>query len=393
MKYSIYTFCATVVCSVSFFAPAWAHKASDAYLSLSPLTANTATNQAADRPGAMRLQLSLAVKDLDAAIDTLDADANRSLTWGEVKAATPDIVAFVNRGVALRCARANIPLDWQFSSLEQRSDGAYVRLSSTLACDARSALAIDYQLFKDVDTTHRLVISGQMDGQPIAAVLAPAGRPQLSLRSHASATAPTAASTDERPLPQTGLATLAHFFPEGVHHIVTGYDHLAFLLTLLLPIILSARSGFITLLRTVTGFTIGHSATLAVASLGWISASPNWVEPAIALTIGVSAVLNLYPVKWVRGDVLALCFGLVHGLGFSGVMLEAGVTGSLLFWGLAGFNLGVEAGQLMMVLLWCAAHWVLVSWVRWSHYNAVVVRGGSYALVVMAVYWMVERLT
>ena len=335
------------------------------------------------------MQLSLAVKDLDVAIDTLDADGDRSLTWGEVKAGTPSILAFINQGVSLSCANSSLSTDWQFASLEQRSDGAYVRLAAPLACDAKSVLAIDYQLFKGVDATHRLVVSGQLGGQPIAAVLAPAGRSRLTLRSTDSA-APVAQG--DRQMPQTGPATLAHFFPEGIHHILTGYDHLAFLLTLLLPIILVARSGFITLLRTVTGFTIGHSVTLALASLGWISASPAWVEPAIAFTIGASALLNLYPVRRVRGDLLALCFGLVHGLGFSGVMLEAGVTGSLLFWGLAGFNLGVETGQLLMVLLWCGVHWVLVSWLRWPHYNAVVVRGGSCALVAMAVYWMVERL-
>ena len=374
------------ICSACLLGPAWAHKASDAYLSLNSVASSTASDGAND----LHLRLSLAAKDLDAAIDTLDADANRSLTWGEVKAATPDIVDFVNKGMALRCADAVLPVDWQFSSLEQRSDGAYVRLATTLACNAKSALAVDYQLFKNIDSTHRLVVSGQIDGHAVAAVLAPAGRSKLALRGNASA---ATAGKHVRQLPQSGPATLAHFFPEGIHHIVTGYDHLAFLLTLLLPIILSARSGFITLLRTVTGFTIGHSVTLAMASLGWFSASPAWVEPAIAFTIGASALLNLYPVRWVRGDVLALCFGLVHGLGFSGVMLEAGVTGSLLFWGLAGFNLGVETGQLLMVLLWCAVHWVLVSWVRWSHYNAVVVRGGSYALILMAVYWMVERLS
>ena len=389
MKKTLLKTCALIACSVCMLTPVWAHKASDAYLVLSQdvTTATAATDTAAT---ALRLQLSLAVKDLDAAIDTLDADTDRSLTWGELKTGTPSILAFINQGLALRCANINTSATWQFASLEQRSDGAYVRLATTLACPTSSLLAIDYLLFKGIDATHRLVVSGQLDGQAIAAVLAPEGRANLTLREPRGAGSD--ATQSGRQLAQTGPATLAHFFPEGIHHILTGYDHLAFLLTLLLPIMLMARSGFITLLRTVTGFTVGHSVTLAMASLGWISASPAWVEPAIALTIGASALLNVYPVRWVRGDVLALCFGLVHGLGFSGVMLEAGVTGSLLFWGLAGFNLGVEVGQLLMVLVWCSVHWVLVSWLRWPHYHAVVVRGGSFALIAMAVYWVVERL-
>ena len=114
------------------------------------------------------------------------------------------------------------------------------------------------------------------------------------------------------------------------------------------------------------------------------------MEPAIAITIGISALLNLYPVRWVRGDVLALGFGLIHGLGFSSIMREAGVGGPLLPWALAGFNIGVEAGQLVGVALWSVLHLLLV---RWALYDRIVVRGGSWALLALAAYWTVERLT
>ena len=144
------------------------------------------------------------------------------------------------------------------------------------------------------------------------------------------------------------------------------------------------------MLLTVTGFTVGHSVTLAVATLGGISASPAWVEPLIALTIAASALLNLYPVRWIRGDVLALVFGLIHGLAFSSVMIEAGISGSLLLWGLAGFNLGVEAGQLVAVAAWCVLHRILLPW---RYYQPVVVRGGSWALLVVALYWTVQRIS
>jgi hypothetical protein len=133
---------------------------------------------------------------------------------------------------------------------------------------------------------------------------------------------------------------------------------------------------------------VGHSVTLALAGLGWITVSGNWVEPAIAVSIGISALLNLYPVRGLRGHWLALGFGLVHGLGFSGVLAEAGISGGMLMWALAGFNLGVEAGQLMVVALWCGVSLVLS---RWKGYRAVVVRGGSAALVVLSVYWTLQR--
>ena len=376
---------------------AWAHKASDAYLVLGPSPAGAAAAGAASQD--LTLQLSFALKDLDAALETLDADNDRRLTWAEVQAATPAVVRWVQGGFGLRCGGEALAPVWAFDSLEQRSDGNYLRLKAPVRCAAASALTLDYGLMKDIDPTHRLLVGGSLGGQPIAVVLAPGGRASADLRRAGS----TAVQAEGEA--QSGLQTFANFFFEGVHHIVTGYDHLAFLLALLLPISLRrrrepqllaagadsspTRPGFNALLLTITGFTVGHSVTLAMASLGLISAPPEWVEPAIAITIGLSALLNLYPVRWIRGDVLALCFGLIHGLGFSGVMIEAGVTGSLLLWALAGFNVGVEAGQLACVLLWCAAHLALV---RWSRYEQVVVRGGSTALLLLALYWTVERV-
>ena len=385
-----------------FFGQAHAHKASDAYLVL-----GEASSPQAAVPGTLRMQLSLALKDVDAALDSLDADNDRRLTWGEIRRATPDIVRWVSGEISLRCAGRPSNIAWAFETLEQRSDGAYIRLGAPLDCPSPASLALDYRLLKDIDPTHRLLLSGTLGGKPFATVLAPLGRPVIELRQAGSPVAAAAgqsgAAQAARQLPQSGFATLVQFFDEGVHHILTGYDHLAFLLALLLPVVLFPRllamphvstagrrsAGFSRLLLTVTGFTVGHSVTLAVATLGGISASPVWVEPLIALTIAASALLNLYPVRWIRGDVLALMFGLIHGLAFSSVMLEAGISGSLLLWGLAGFNLGVEAGQLVAVAAWCLLHRILLPW---RYYQPVVVRGTSWALLVLALYWTVQRI-
>ena len=358
--------------------PVQAHKASDAYFVISPSTIAASATQ---------VQLSLALKDLDAAIASLDANDDRSLNWGEIRQALPDIQRWVSAGAQLGCGPTAMVNAWNFEALETRSDGAYVRLGMAFDCPAPRAITLHYRLLRDLDSTHRVLIGGSLDGQAIARVLAPQNNTQLVLRS---------ANADA-----SGVGTLAHFFPEGMHHILTGYDHLAFLLALLLPLRLfgralhagvgatQQRSGLAALMLTITGFTLGHSCTLALATFGFLAASPAWVEPAIALTIAASAALNLYPVRFLRSDVLALVFGLVHGLGFSGVMVEAGISGGLLVWGLAGFNLGVEAGQLVFVALWCALHYALQNW---KHYQSVVVRGGSSALIVLALYWVLQRL-
>jgi len=204
-----------------------------------------------------------------------------------------------------------------------------------------------------------------------------------------------------------------------VHHILSGYDHLAFLLALLLPISLArpqprhrdlllhtesgttpiaetldsgARdrfAGIKALLLTVTCFTVGHSITLALAGLGWVTVSGNWVEPAIAISIGISALLNLFPVQGLRSSWLALGFGLVHGLGFSGVLVEAGVAGASLLWALAGFNLGSKWANWWWSPCGARSRW---HWARRAWYRSVVVRGGSFALLVLSLYWTVQRL-
>jgi hypothetical protein len=378
------------------------------------------------------VQISLAVKDLDAVLPTLDANDDRQVTWGETRTALPLITQSVADATTWRCGPSPITPTWAFESLEQRSDGAYVRLGTKLSCaaapehengTAKGDLTLQYHFLRDQDPTHRLLVAGQIGTQAIAAVLAPSGT-HNSLNLAAAplmATSPgdsTAATSHLKNQTHAnlfthGLSALARFFPEGLHHIATGYDHLAFLLALLLPIRLrrsvktatallplsshhfsnSSHSGLRALLLTVTAFTLGHSITLALATLGFIG-SPAWVEPAIAITIAISALLNLRPASWphpawLHPSTWALGFGLIHGLGFSNVMREAGVANTVLPWALGGFNLGVEAGQLAGVAVWCVFHSVAV---RWKHYERVVVKGGSVALLLLAMIWVWQRV-
>jgi hypothetical protein len=370
---------------------AWAHKASDAYLEFiesAPVSGILPVDKAAEKQSAIKF--SIALRDLDAALDSLDTNNDRSLVWGEIRQNLPIIQSWVADGMRIDCNRRSLDLVWLFESLEERSDGVYARLATSFSCPNASAISVDYQLMKTLDSTHRLLIGGTLQGQPLASVLSPQIKHSLIIRE--------GSNNDAESTAQSGLSAFAQFFPVGVHHIVTGYDHLAFLLSLLLPIVLlrhykaahdsrPTRPGLVALLRTVTAFTLGHSITLVLATFGWIG-SPAWVEPAIAVSIGISAWLNLYPVRWVRSDAIALGFGLIHGLGFSSAIREANVSASLLPWALAGFNLGVEAGQLVGIILWCGLQLVLA---RSQWYERVVVRGGSWALLLLAGFWTLQR--
>lgn len=137
------------------------------------------------------------------------------------------------------------------------------------------------------------------------------------------------------------------FFPLGIEHILTGYDHLLFLLALMLR-----GGGLWSLLKIITAFTIAHSITLALAALDVVVLPSALVESVIALSIAYVALENLLPRYAVsRRWAVSFLFGLVHGFGFSSVLREIGLPKENLLLSLLNFNLGVEAGQLTVVLL------------------------------------------
>src|SRR5579859_324037 len=137
------------------------------------------------------------------------------------------------------------------------------------------------------------------------------------------------------------------FFPLGVEHILTGYDHLLFLLALMLR-----GGGLWSLLKIITAFTIAHSITLALAALDVIVLPGTLVESVIALSIAYVALENLLPrYAASRRWAVSFLFGLVHGFGFSSVLREIGLPKENLLLSLLNFNLGVEVGQLTVVLL------------------------------------------
>ena len=180
-------------------------------------------------------------------------------------------------------------------------------------------------------------------------------------------------------------AVLETFVPAGAHHIWIGPDHLLFLLGLLL-----FGGSWRRLLGIVTAFTVGHSITLSLAVLN-VVVLPSWlVEPAIALTIVVVGVANL-----LRGEgrdirtALAGIFGLIHGFGFATVLQEFGLPRGALGWSLFGFNLGVELGQLAVVLPLA----LVLGWLWRTHPKLArpVATAGSIVVIAGGGFWFVQR--
>jgi hydrogenase/urease accessory protein HupE len=185
---------------------------------------------------------------------------------------------------------------------------------------------------------------------------------------------------------QGARAVVRKFLPAGIHHILIGPDHLLFLIGLLL------LGGTLTrLLLIVTGFTLAHSITLSLAALGLVSPPASIIEPAIALSIISVGVDNLL-VRSGR-DVrpwIAFAFGLVHGFGFANVLREMELPSRALGWSLFSFNVGVEIGQLLVVVLAATA---LQALRRWSPgVSRRVALAGSVAVIIAGGFWFVERV-
>ncbi len=182
------------------------------------------------------------------------------------------------------------------------------------------------------------------------------------------------------------FAVIGKFVPEGVHHILIGPDHLLFLVGLLL-----LGGTMRQLILVVTSFTVAHSITLSLAALSILNPPARIIEPAIALSIVYVGADNLLS----RGgrDVrpwIALAFGLIHGFGFANVLNEMGLPQRALAWSLFSFNLGVEVGQLAVVILVASALAALRSRSEWA--GRQVAFAGSIAVIAAGMFWFVERL-
>lgn len=188
--------------------------------------------------------------------------------------------------------------------------------------------------------------------------------------------------------------TAAGFVVEGARHLVTGYDHMLFLLSLILGAgLLVRREGLRPAVRdvawVVTAFTLGHSLSLVAAALGWVALPTGPVEIAIAASIVLVALANVArPQARVASPWLAAAFGLVHGFGFSSVLGELGLPAVHRVLALLSFNVGIELAQLAFVV---AVLLPLSALSRFAGYRRYVLQAGSLAIATFGGVWLVER--
>ncbi len=350
------------------------------------------------RDGAvLRVHWEIALRDL-ALVVALDGDGDNRLTWGEVRTRHEQITRHALERLSLRRDGLPCPAGPVEHALTRHRDGTYASLSFVAACVRDSGtLQITYRLFADVDADHRALLR-VVDGTQVRSALLTPGDVERVFSLDAA---------------QSAEGTLAVAFfdyvAEGIHHILVGFDHLAFLLALLLAALWptaarepAARSGADRagdravapigiggLLAVVTAFTVAHSITLGLAVLQVVTPPPRWVESAIAASVIVAALNNVWPVLGKRLWLAAFVFGLVHGFGFASVLDTGGHHGVALAIALAGFNLGVEIGQAAILLVVLP---LLHAAARRGWFRPSLVQAASIALAVLGAVWLGERL-
>jgi hypothetical protein len=356
---------------------ALAHKPSDSYLTLRI------------EETAVHGQWDIALRDLEFAIG-LDADGNGEITWGELKARRSETEAYALARLKISAdgkSCALVPADFL---VDDHSDGAYAVLRFGADCgavggrpaNAPASLEIAYSLFFDLDPTHRGLLRFESGGGAQTGVLSPE-RPRLSFRAGES----------------SRLAQFFDYLREGVWHIWIGFDHILFLLSLLLPSVLILRKNewqaaehfrepFWDVLKVVTSFTVAHSITLSLAALSVVSLPSRLVESTIALSVVLAALNNLKPLVAERRWAVAFAFGLIHGFGFASVLADLGLPQGALLLALVGFNLGVEVGQLAIVGTFLPLAFLLR---RSGFYRRLIFTGGSAAIALVASVWLAER--
>ncbi|HRD49812.1 MAG TPA: HupE/UreJ family protein [Candidatus Contendobacter sp.] len=348
---------------------AFAHKPSDSYLILTP------------RDSGWDARWDIALRDLEYALG-LDSDGDGAITWGELRAHETAVTNYALEHLTLRTGDNDCATRPGVMQVVSHSDGAYAVLTFALDCPAVGPQTLNYRLFFNLDPSHRGLLRVNAPGGVETIVLSPE---QSQHRLNAA--------------PANSWRQFASYWGEGVWHIGLGFDHLLFLLALLLPAVLwrdqgcwrpvaALRPALLDTAAIVTAFTLAHALTLTLAVLGIVNLPSRLVESVIALTVVLAALNNLFPVVTARRWALAFGLGLIHGFGFASALRDLGLPTDALALALVGFNLGVETGQMIIAAILLPLAFALrQTWL----YRRLALPAGSAAVVLLALVWCLER--
>ena len=367
--------------------PALAHQTGNSYLVL------TESN------GRLQIELDFIVRDLgnllqpskpsDAPLPSPVPPA-ATPTPEQLQAMQPAITQVIQESLGVQLNEEAQPLEFVSQSVVLRNDGLYVRqrfTSPSIAPEIKFVV-VRYSFFNQNDKLGRAFFKLQLGKEEISSVF------------------DSSTQTQRFALGDTKRwSTIGLFTHEGAWHIWGGPDHLLFLLTLLLPgLMLLHRATGATdtdtdnngtktaawfALKVITAFTLAHSITLLASVLDVISLPSRWIESAIALSIMISAALNLQTrIQWSQWK-LAFIFGLIHGMGFANGLRELGLSQTYFIETVLAFNVGVELGQIAAVV---AVGIPIILLAKQARTKQLVMTYGSWGVLLISGIWLVQRL-
>ena len=327
-------------------------------------------------------QWDIALRDLDYAIG-LDENGNSEITWQEVLNKQNEIRAYAFSRLGIKNAQQTCPVQAQHLLIDDHTDGAYAVIQFHSLCNKKiETLNLEYHLFSDIDPSHRGLLNLSVNNTTKTSVLGPENAHQSFVLNNTS-----------------NFSEFKRYVVEGIWHIWKGFDHILFLISLLLPAVLVRKnnqwqaseypnSALKDVLKVVTAFTVAHSITLSLATLQIVSLPSRFIESAIAASVIIAALNNLMPYLLKSRWKAAFAFGLIHGFGFAAVLTDLGLHGLTLILALLGFNLGVEFGQIAIL-----SGYLLIAYnlrKTWC-YQYVMFYGGSIITIAIASTWLMER--
>lgn len=336
-----------------------------------------------------RVEINL--EDLNRAIGT-DFREDLTVTEDEVAARIDEIEAYLYERIAFE-------IGGQAISLERKGFGLYESVQRQFV-SCRFDMAYDGGIPDAITVTHSVMFETDPEHRGYLVIEHYFGQGTFNNEGNVSLVFKPDAETQVLDL--TGASWWKGFraiIDEGIHHILIGHDHILFVIVLLLTSVLrreeklwEPRERFAgalkEVLKIVTVFTVAHSITLSIAALGLVTIPAAFIESVIALSIAVAAFDVIFPIFHRRLVLIVGLFGLFHGFGFANVLEPLKVEGSDLAYSLFGFNVGVEIGQVMIVLL----AFPMLFMMRLSRlYTRFSVYAGAALSMFVALYWFTER--
>jgi len=363
------------------FSAGYAHQTGNSYLNIRQVD------------GRLAVDLDFYVRDLGNLLQKPGKESAPPPTADQLKSLQEPITEAIQKSLKLEIDEHLMPLEFTAQSVAVHNDGLYVRqqfVGPAIEPKARFVV-VRYEFFTQNDRLGRAFLRLALNGDEISSVI-----------DQSNAIQRFALGETKR------ISTIFLFAKEGAKHIWGGFDHLLFLLTLLLPGIMlwkkrtdralsddaepearvNRKAEFFAL-KVITAFTIAHSITLALATFNLVSFPEKLIECLIAISIMSSAMMNLQKKYQFNHWQLAFVFGLIHGLGFANGLKDLGLASSYFLETLIAFNVGVEFGQLSTVL---AVALPVLMLVRSEEAKRRIMIWGSLAVLAISTLWFVQRL-